>query len=79
MDGKVLTEVGRVLPGVEQKAWMAYSVTVCQAVLVLAIPIEPLSFAAWHQNAGALPCCKYGLLDVFYEEPEGREEVVINE
>ena len=64
---------GEVLPGVE------YSSTVCQAVLLPAIPIEPPPFAAWHQNAGALLCCEYGLPDRFSGGPEGREEVVMNE
>ena len=48
MDGKVMSEVGEVLHGVELNGWIAYSSTVCQAVLLLAIPIEPLPFAAWH-------------------------------
>ena len=53
--------------------------THCQAVLLLAISIEPLPFAAWHQNARALLCCKYGLLDLFSGGPEGGEEVMMNE
>ena len=59
--------------------WTAYSLTVCQAVLLLVIPIEPLPFAAWHQNAGVPLCCKYGSLDIFSGGPEGREEVAMNE
>ena len=59
--------------------WITYSSTVCQADLLLVIPIEPLPFAAWHQNAEALLCCEYGSLDIFSGGPEGREEVVLNE
>ena len=79
MGGEVLSEVRGVLPGVVWKVWTAYSLTVCQAVLLLVIPIEPPPFAAWHQHVGVVLCCEYGLPDRFSGGPEGREKVVMNE
>ena len=79
MCGEVLSVVEGVLPGVVWKVWTAYSSTVCQAILLLAIPIEPPPFPAWHQHAGVLLCCKYGLPDRFSGGLEGREKVVMNE